>query len=275
MAEIGQASFETADIASATTTDIGATDEWKLRITGTTTITGFGTGANRIRFLVFAGILTLTHNGTSLILPGGINIITAAGDTCIAQSDGSGNWRILNYTSATGLPLRGAIFEHYLSGAYYSHPGIVSTGAITVAANTMYAHRVILSRPMTITKIGLQVTTFAAGNALVALHADAGGRPGAQLVTSAAINTGGSNGVRTDVVNQAVPAGAHWLLSVFDATPGIQGISTLALLHGITSTFGRVYGLSRAFTYGAIPSDESAQAYSLATTNMPVLYCAE
>lgn len=274
MAEIGQSDFEIADIASAATTDIGATDEWKLRITGTTTITGFGSGANRIRFLVFAGILTLTHNGISLILPGGINITTAANDTCIAQSDGSGNWRILNYTKATGLPLRGSLFDSYVA-ACYSHPGLVSGAAITVVANTLYAHRVMLSRPMTITKLGLQVTTFAAGNALVALHADAGGRPGVQLVSSAAINTGGSNGIRTDVVSQAVAAGAHWLLAVFDATPGIQGIATLALMHGVTTSLGRIYGLSRAFTYGAIPADESAQAYSLASTHMPQLFCGE
>ena len=58
------------DIASATTTDIGGQNSNFLQITGTTTITGFGTNYNGPRFLRFAGVLTLTH-GSALVLPGG------------------------------------------------------------------------------------------------------------------------------------------------------------------------------------------------------------
>lgn len=107
MPEIGQAVFTTASIASASTTDIGATDEWILSVTGTTTITSFGIGANKVRFLVFAAALVLTHNGTSLILPGAASITTAAGDRCIAASDASGNWRVWNYTKANGKAVIG------------------------------------------------------------------------------------------------------------------------------------------------------------------------
>ncbi len=75
-------------------------------ITGTTTITGFGTvQAGTIKYLTFSGILTLTHNGTSLILPTGANITTAVGDTMIVRSLGSGNWRCLAYTKADGTAL--------------------------------------------------------------------------------------------------------------------------------------------------------------------------
>jgi hypothetical protein len=94
-----------ADVASATTTDIGAATTSRVNITGTTTITGFGTEANKLRFVKFAGALTLTHNVTSLILPTGANITTAAGDTAIFTSDGSGNWRCLSYETASGQPL--------------------------------------------------------------------------------------------------------------------------------------------------------------------------
>lgn len=92
------------DLASASTTDLGAQTSDNLRITGTTTITAFGTAANGVtRDLRFAGALTLTHNATSLILPGGANITTAAGDTATAKSLGSGNWVVTNYTQAIGL----------------------------------------------------------------------------------------------------------------------------------------------------------------------------
>ena len=48
----------------------------------------------------------LTHNATSLILPGGANISTAAADTAIMVSEGSGNWRCLAYQRAVSAPLR-------------------------------------------------------------------------------------------------------------------------------------------------------------------------
>jgi hypothetical protein len=88
-------------IASATTTDLGTvTTSNIISITGTTTITSFGSSAsttNPLYFVRFTGILTLTHNGTSLILPAGANITTAAGDAAILKYEGSGNWRCLNF----------------------------------------------------------------------------------------------------------------------------------------------------------------------------------
>lgn len=92
-----------ADVASATTTDIGAAATDKVRITGTTTITGFGTANAGIkRKIRFAAALTLTHNGTSLILPSAANITTVANDCCEAHSLGSGNWIVTNYQRADG-----------------------------------------------------------------------------------------------------------------------------------------------------------------------------
>lgn len=92
-----------ATVASATTTDIGAATSEHVSITGTTTITGFGTvAAGTRRTGRFTGALTLTHNATSLILPGGANITTAAGDRFSARSLGSGNWVVDWYQRANG-----------------------------------------------------------------------------------------------------------------------------------------------------------------------------
>lgn len=91
-----------ADIASAATTDVGAVEGLMHDITGTTTITSLGTVRAGIwKILKFEGALTLTHNATSLILPGGGNITTADGDVGIFFSEGSGNWRCLSYQYAT------------------------------------------------------------------------------------------------------------------------------------------------------------------------------
>ena len=85
-------------IASASTTNIGAATGNLIHITGTTTITAFDTvQAGTTRKVIFDDILTLTHNATSLILPGGSNITTDAGDSALFVSEGSGNWKCMFY----------------------------------------------------------------------------------------------------------------------------------------------------------------------------------
>jgi microcystin-dependent protein len=104
-------SHKGSDIASSSTTDLGAVEGKFHDITGTTTINSFGTVRAGIeKVLTFEGALTLTHNATSLILPGGGNILTAVGDVATFYSEGSGNWRCTSYQHATaGFVPAGAI----------------------------------------------------------------------------------------------------------------------------------------------------------------------
>jgi hypothetical protein len=95
-------------ITSATSTDLGTLSTKLVVITGTTTITSFGSTAslsNPFYFIRFSGVLILTHNGTSLIIPGATNITTASGDTAIVEYLGSGNWKVHEYTRLSALPL--------------------------------------------------------------------------------------------------------------------------------------------------------------------------
>lgn len=102
--QLGDMGVKGADIASATTTNLASATGWYLDITGTTTITGFGTvNEGQLYMLRFTGVLTLTYNATSLILPGAASITTAAGDVAFMMSLGSGNWRCLVYQRASGL----------------------------------------------------------------------------------------------------------------------------------------------------------------------------
>lgn len=96
------------NIASAGTTNISAADSDFVTVTGTTTITSFGTPATFSRkhiWVVFSGVLTLTHNATSLILPGGASITTAAGDVAECVHISGANWRVVTYQKADGLPV--------------------------------------------------------------------------------------------------------------------------------------------------------------------------
>lgn len=88
-----------SDIASAGTINPGASGSYGVYdVTGTTTITSLGTApAGTKRTLRFTGALTLTHNGTSLILPNSSNITTVNGDVGEFVSLGSGNWYLKQY----------------------------------------------------------------------------------------------------------------------------------------------------------------------------------
>ena len=94
-----------ADVASAATVDLGAiNDGTYVKITGTTTITSFGTIAAGVeRTLLFADALTLTHDTAKIIIPGAANITTAAGDVTVVISEGGGLWRVLDYQRAAAI----------------------------------------------------------------------------------------------------------------------------------------------------------------------------
>lgn len=109
-------------LASASTVAIGAAGANDINITGNVTITAFDTIASGAhRSLIFGGALTLTHNGTSLILPGAANITTAAGDVAHFVSLGSGNWRCVSYMKANGHPVANS-----LSGLTLVNPTITN-----------------------------------------------------------------------------------------------------------------------------------------------------
>lgn len=121
-----------ADLASSSTVDLGSVSSDNIRVTGTTTITSFGSTApaGTRKFIRFAGVLTLTNNATSLILPSAANIVTAANDTCIAIALGSGNWIVTQYQRASGYAVIAPIF----SASYTSSDQtITSAGSLTLA----------------------------------------------------------------------------------------------------------------------------------------------
>lgn len=91
-------------VASAATCDVlGAASEF-VAISGTTTISSFGAGVNRKRFCRATGAFKITHNASSLICPGGSDIVTAAGDTFVIVSNSSSNVRIYFFQRAAAIP---------------------------------------------------------------------------------------------------------------------------------------------------------------------------
>jgi hypothetical protein len=99
-----------ADVASSGTVSLG--EGGYFHITGTTGITDIDWATakdGRPAWVIFDGILTLTHNATTLKLPGAANITTAAGDRALFIQDASDNVICLAYIRADGSPLAGAV----------------------------------------------------------------------------------------------------------------------------------------------------------------------
>jgi hypothetical protein len=121
-----------ADVASASTVDLDAATGNLVDVTGTTTITAITLAEGRERTVRFAGALTLTH-GSSLVLPGAANIVTAAGDYAVFRGYAAGVVRCVHYQRGAGRPLNSGVTDVLAVGFTSSDPdqGTKSSGTFT------------------------------------------------------------------------------------------------------------------------------------------------
>ncbi len=92
-----------ADIPSAATLNLETATGNLVDVTGTTTITAITLSEGHERTVRFTGALTLT-NGASLVLPGGANITTAAGDVAVFRGYAGGVVRCVGYLRIGNYP---------------------------------------------------------------------------------------------------------------------------------------------------------------------------
>jgi hypothetical protein len=153
----GSGFAQEATVASAATADIGAAASMYVQITGTATISSFGINYNGPRFVRFAAAVTLTHNATTLILPGAANITTAAGDTALVVPNGNAasGWRVAAYTRAAlvpGTPADGTVTSAKLASAQLTLPSALNeAGAVSLASAASVAIGAAASNNITIT----------------------------------------------------------------------------------------------------------------------------
>lgn len=124
-------------IASATTTNLGAAKSNFLNVTGTTTITGFGSTATvafPFYILKFAGAVLLT-NGANLNIIGGANYTTASGDYALATVTASGTWDVTIWPkSGRGIVSSPPVFSAIAGCLPSGMTGNSTTAAISVSA---------------------------------------------------------------------------------------------------------------------------------------------
>ncbi|WP_246153890.1 DUF2793 domain-containing protein [Methylobacterium oryzihabitans] len=120
-------------LAAAATLDLGAAATLKVAVTGSATVTSFGTSPNRVRLLRFTGAVTLAHSAAGLILPAGTSLVTAAGDTCLALSDAAGVWRVWHYQRASGKSLAGPSAAEIADATATGRAALTAAGAAALA----------------------------------------------------------------------------------------------------------------------------------------------
>jgi hypothetical protein len=170
---------QSADVASATTLNLDTAYGMVTDVTGTTTITAVTLAQGKVRIVRFTGALTFTH-GASLVLPGGANITTAAGDYAILVGYASGVVRCVSYTRAAEAPYTPGTFTPVLTFA--------TPGNLSVTYDTQAGFYTKNGREVTLS-IALDTATFTHTTASGALTIT--GLPFTALGTSGYRATGG------------------------------------------------------------------------------------
>ncbi len=185
-------------LVSASTTDIGAQSSLSVEISGTTTITSFGTAYNGPRFLRFTGALVLTH-ASALNLPGAANITTAAGDTALAIPNlALTGWNVVAYQrnvapgSASALSVTGSTAFGYGVGAGDAVTQITSKAAsvtLNKPCGQVTLHNAALAANTTVS-FQINNTSCAANDVIIVNHVAYSGTQAAYLVWAQPFSTG-------------------------------------------------------------------------------------
>jgi hypothetical protein len=216
-----------ADVASAGTASLG--EGGYFNITGTTTITDidFGTDkAGRKAWVKFAGILTLTHNSSTLILPTAANIVTAAGDTACFVSEGSDVVRCVAYNRASGAAL---------AGGSSGFPNRAFTNTLTNSTTTT-----VLPLDNTIPQVGegvealtLSITpTSSSSKIRVQALIKGQASSNSQFLVAALFINGGANAVEADSIWLPNGTGSGDINLAYEYVPGTTSAQTIAVRFG-------------------------------------------
>lgn len=239
-------------IASATTTTLTtAANIWL--ISGVTTITGFGSSASAtypLYFVRFSGILTLTHNGTSLILPGSANITTANGDTAVLQYLGSGNWKCRSYHKVNGKSVTAIVNTDLPVGC------VIDRAYSTYAANANLATALPIDDTIPQSAEGTSILTASitpksANNRIRATFtgnfAAAAAVYAAALFVDSSTDASAASITNTGSINLASP-----ITLIYEFIPGDTSSHTISIRAGNAGGTGRANGTTAARFLGGV-----------------------
>jgi len=126
-AHLAYIGVENSSIASGATLDFNTVTGEFIHVTGTTTVTTISLAQGQERTVVFDGALILTDSASLILLKGGENITTKAGDVATFRGEGASITRCTSFERASGIPLIYGFTDSYVSGEI----GITGAGNVT------------------------------------------------------------------------------------------------------------------------------------------------
>lgn len=198
-------------LASAATTDLGTLGTNLVSITGTTTITSFGGSASTARplyVLGFTGALVLTNN-SGILMPGGVSVVTAAGDSALALYTGGGIWQVLAFFRAASPQNGTAIINQVVTSS------IALVNAVNLSAVLQPSACYLVQQRLSFTgtggtgqgyRVSLNYSGSVFGTAVGAGVASSNGTPAAAQVglngvlTEAAVTSGSADPCNLDFI---------------------------------------------------------------------------
>lgn len=161
------------------------------------------------------------------------------------------------------------------STRYYACYAAPAVTTFTLIANRLYYFPFYNPAQNTWTRIGINVTTGAAGNARLGVYNNVNGIPsGAPLLDAGTVDVS-TTGEKEVVISLALAPGWYWLAVVSDVTPTltaeqINGATLLCNVGSITGAGAAVVYIYQSHTYAALPTPSGIVA--LAATNPPRIW---
>jgi hypothetical protein len=239
--ELKKYSTQGADIPSAQTIDLGSATGDYVRVTGTTNIQSLGVApAGIVRTVEFTGVLRLIYNSSSMILPGGVDLVTAPYDTAIFRSRGNGAWICVSYQSASGAPPLQLTPDDVGLGNVENVALSTWPGSVNITTVGTITGGVWQGTPIAPTKGGTGMTTILEGELIYGSSTNTCDRIAKNTVKSRYLaNTGLNNIPKWDVID--LTSGVTGVL------PGANGgrgalVQTITAPTGITATLDMSLG---------------------------------
>ncbi len=154
-------------------------------------------------------------------------------------------------------------------------PGVMSFTNNAITANTLYHVPIVIPQKMTITSAAVYVSTLAAGSVRVGLrNVNADNSPGTLVSDMGTVSVASTGQKTISSLSVAVDPGFYFISIVSDVAPtmsGNNGVWAPPLLGSSPNGFVPTY-LSRAFTYAALPADETAQSQTANSGGFPAAW---
>lgn len=170
--------------------------------------------------------------------------------------------------------MHGYITNRYYAGEF-STPQ--TTNTLAISSNTLYAMLFPVGMRTTFTRIAIDVTATAVGNARLGIYAadGTGGVPGTLVLDAGTVSVDTSTGVKQVTISQTLDPGFYWTTVVSDVTPTLRAIlntnGPYVASVGVAAPGTGDTQYSIAHTYGALPTPFGSGSWAAANIPMVML----